>query len=176
MDYVVFSTRLGWMVIAGSSDGIAGVALPTASPEAALDWLCEKMRVPPAKMREVGPAVFGTLPERLVSYMRGEIVDFPDAIDRSHWTDFRARVWDATRLIPYGQTRSYSWIAAAAGQPTACRAAGQALHNNPVPVLVPCHRVIGASGALTGFGSGLPLKGLLLEMEAETAARSASAL
>ncbi|MBN1152267.1 MAG: MGMT family protein [Dehalococcoidia bacterium] len=153
------------MAIAASPRGVAGVALPARSPDTAFERLCDKMLAPPSSLRQASPSAFGTLPDRLDAYMRGERVDFPDEIDRRGWTDFRSRVWDATRLIPYGQTRSYGWVAATAGQPAACRAAGQALHNNPVPILVPCHRVIGAGGALTGFGSGLELKRILLALE-----------
>jgi len=167
MDYAVFHTRLGWMTVAGTSSGIVGVTLPSSSVSDSLDRLCAKTRAHPPSLREVEPQTFGTLPDRLAAFMDGEILRFEDEIDRSRWTDFRSRIWDATRLIPYGETRSYAWVAAVAGQPRACRAAGQALHNNPVPVLVPCHRVIGADGGLTGFGERLELKQLLLSMEAE---------
>ncbi|TFH33687.1 MAG: methylated-DNA--[protein]-cysteine S-methyltransferase [Dehalococcoidia bacterium] len=165
MDYAVFSSRLGWMVVAGSTRGIAGVALPKHDRDASLDALREKMRIRTRELREVEPRVFGTLPDRLAAYMQGERVVFPDQLDTSGWTSFRSRVWEATRQIPYGETRSYSWVAATIGQPAACRAVGQALHNNPVPPLVPCHRVIGVGGALTGFGGGLPLKQQLLSLE-----------
>jgi len=166
MHYAVFHTRLGWMTVAGTNGGITGVTLPSSSVSDSLDRLCAKMRVHPPSMHEVEPQTFGTLPDRLAAFMDGEIVPLEDEIDRSGWTDFRSRIWDATRRIPYGETRSYAWVAAEAGQPLACRAAGQALHNNPVPVLVPCHRVIGADGGLTGFGERLELKQLLLSMEA----------
>ena len=172
MDYAVFLTQLGWMTVAGSDCGVAAVTLPSSSMVDSLDRLCRKARVAPAAMREVRPEAFGTLPDRLAACMRGEIVPLEDRIDRSRWTDFRSRIWDATRLIPYGESRSYSWVAARAGQPRACRAAGQALHHNPVPILVPCHRVIGADGGLTGFGDRLELKRLLLSMESEALAAS----
>jgi methylated-DNA-[protein]-cysteine S-methyltransferase len=172
MDYAVFSTRLGWMTIAGTAQGIAGVTLPSSSVSDSLDRLCRDTGAHPSVLHEVKPQVFGTLAYRLSAFMDGAIVPFDDEIDRSRWTVFRSRIWGATQLIPYGETRSYAWVAAAAGQPRACRAAGQALHRNPVPVLVPCHRVIGADGGLTGFGSGLELKQLLLEMEAESLSAS----
>ena len=165
MHYAVFSTRLGLMAVAGSFRGVAGVALPSSDLSSSLDRLCVKVHAPPANVRETSPADFGTLPDRLAAFMEGERVVFDDTLDRSGWTDFRARVWDATRHIPYGETRSYSWVASAAGQPTACRATGQAMHHNPVPIIVPCHRVVGAGGELTGFDSGLELKEKLLTME-----------
>ncbi len=92
-------------------------------------------------------------------------MEFRDRLDTTGWTSFRTRVWNATRRIPYGQTRSYGRVAAVIGQPRACRAVGQALHRNPVPVIVPCHRVVGADSSLTGFGSGLALKRALLRLE-----------
>ncbi|MCH5335161.1 MAG: methylated-DNA--[protein]-cysteine S-methyltransferase [Alistipes sp.] len=80
-------------------------------------------------------------------------------------TPFQLSVWQALQSIPYGQTRSYSDIACAVGRPRACRAAGMANNRNPLPIVIPCHRVIGASGALTGYASGLHIKRLLLELE-----------
>jgi len=74
-------------------------------------------------------------------------------------------VWQATRLIPYGETRSYLWVAVQIGKPGAARAVGQALGRNPLPVIVPCHRVIAADGGLGGFTGGLEMKRRLLELE-----------
>lgn len=82
-------------------------------------------------------------------------------------TAFQLKVWAALRDIPYGETRSYGEIAAAVGNPKASRAVGGANHRNPILILTPCHRVIGASGALTGFGAGLPMKEALLKLESE---------
>ena len=80
-------------------------------------------------------------------------------------TDFRKKCWEALRAIPYGETISYKQLAAKIGSPKACRAVGGANHHNPVVVIVPCHRVIGADGGLTGFGGGLDKKRVLLELE-----------
>jgi methylated-DNA-[protein]-cysteine S-methyltransferase len=80
-------------------------------------------------------------------------------------TPFQMRVWQYLETIPYGQTRSYAQVAEAIGAPTAVRAVGAANGANPIPIVVPCHRVIGASGRLTGYGGGLPLKQRLLELE-----------
>jgi O-6-methylguanine DNA methyltransferase len=81
-------------------------------------------------------------------------------------TDFQRRVWDELRNIPYGETRSYSFVANTMGAPKAVRAVGAANGRNPIPIVVPCHRVIGASGSLVGYGGGLPLKSFLLDLEA----------
>jgi methylated-DNA-[protein]-cysteine S-methyltransferase len=78
---------------------------------------------------------------------------------------FRQKVWNELIKIPYGNTRSYGQIAGSIKNPNASRAVGGAVHNNPLMILVPCHRVIGASGSLTGFGAGLPMKKMLLMIE-----------
>jgi len=84
-------------------------------------------------------------------------------------TPFQRRVWQALVAIPYGQTVSYGYIARAIGNPKACRAVGMANNRNPIPIFIPCHRVIGADGSLVGYGSGLALKRQLLELEARHA-------
>jgi methylated-DNA-[protein]-cysteine S-methyltransferase len=84
-----------------------------------------------------------------------------------HGTDFQISVWEALLTIPYGKTRSYREIAEQIGNAKACRAVGMANHWNPIAIIVPCHRVIGADGSLTGFGGGLTLKQQLLELEQE---------
>jgi methylated-DNA-[protein]-cysteine S-methyltransferase len=81
-------------------------------------------------------------------------------------TSFQRQVWDFLRGIPWGQTRSYGQIAEALGRPNAARAVGRAVGSNPVSIVVPCHRVIGSNGALTGYGGGLDRKAALLELEA----------
>ena len=80
-------------------------------------------------------------------------------------TGFRLKVWHALRTIPYGETRSYGQLAAMIGQSSASRAVGGANHHNPISIIVPCHRVIGADGSLTGYGGGLDMKEWLLEHE-----------
>lgn len=80
-------------------------------------------------------------------------------------TDFQKRVWAELLAIPFGQTRSYAQVARALGQPTATRAVGAANGRNPIPIIAPCHRVIGSNGSLTGFGGGLPAKATLLALE-----------
>lgn len=86
-----------------------------------------------------------------------------------HGTDFQMRVWKELMKIPYGETRSYKQIAEAVGNPRACRAVGMANNRNPVGIIVPCHRVIGKNGGLTGYAGGLEAKRKLLELEKDTA-------
>jgi O-6-methylguanine DNA methyltransferase len=80
-------------------------------------------------------------------------------------TPFQIQVWNALLKIPYGETRCYKEIALAIKKPTACRAVGMAIHRNPMAIFIPCHRVIGADGSLTGFAPGIPMKERLLEIE-----------
>ena len=82
-----------------------------------------------------------------------------------HGTDFQIKVWNALRTIPFGKTYSYGQLAAAIGNPRACRAVGMANNKNPIAIIIPCHRVIGSDGSLTGYAGGLRIKKLLLELE-----------
>ena len=101
---------------------------------------------------------------QLRAYFAGQLRWFDLPLDMQG-TPFQLRVWRELERIPYGETRSYSQIAAAIGAPRAVRAVGAANGANPIPIVVPCHRVIGASGKLVGYGGGLPLKRRLLELE-----------
>ncbi len=105
------------------------------------------------------------LRRQLGEYFEGERTDFDLEVDFVG-TDFQVAVWRALQEIPFGSTATYGEIAAAIGRPTAVRAVGGANNRNPVSIVVPCHRVIGADGSLTGFGGGLPTKQTLLSLEA----------
>ncbi len=100
----------------------------------------------------------------LTEYFGGTRREFDVPVE-THGTEFQERVWAALRDIPYGETRSYKDIAAAVGNEKACRAVGGANNKNPVCIITPCHRVIGASGAMIGYAGGLDMKKLLLELE-----------
>jgi methylated-DNA-[protein]-cysteine S-methyltransferase len=101
---------------------------------------------------------------QLEAYFAGELLEFDLDLDLVG-TEFQQRVWNALLTIPYGQTRTYGQIAQQIGSPTAFRAVGLANGHNPIGIIVPCHRVIGANGSLTGYGGGLDRKLNLLEME-----------
>src|ERR1700683_1902661 len=103
--------------------------------------------------------------EQLRAYFAGQLRDLGLSLDMQG-TEFQRRVWLELRNIPYGETRSYSFVANIIGAPKAVRAVGAANGRNPIPIVVPCHRVIGAGGALVGYGGGLPLKRFLLDLEA----------
>ncbi len=102
--------------------------------------------------------------EQLASYFAGRLRRFAVPLD-PRGTPFQRQVWAALAAIPYGETRSYGAVAAAIGQPTASRAVGAANGRNPISIIVPCHRVIGAAGSLTGFAGGLEAKQILLALE-----------
>ncbi|MGW1557161.1 methylated-DNA--[protein]-cysteine S-methyltransferase [Streptomyces sp. NPDC002144] len=111
---------------------------------------------------------FGEAEEQLTAYFDGELKEFTLEL-RLNGTPFQRTVWDQLRRIPYGETRSYGQLAAALGSPAASRAVGLANGKNPVGIIVPCHRVVGADGSLTGYGGGLPRKQRLLDFERGTA-------
>ncbi|HEY3829997.1 MAG TPA: methylated-DNA--[protein]-cysteine S-methyltransferase [Solirubrobacteraceae bacterium] len=145
-----------------------GELLVTADAAGALTRLYFPGRISP---QEAGwthdEAPFVELRRQLDAYFAGELEDFDLRLAPSG-TSFQLQVWRALREIPYGATASYGEIARAVGQPAAARAVGGANNRNPIAIIVPCHRVIGAGGSLTGYGGGLDRKRLLLELEAGT--------
>lgn len=162
LSYHVFQTRLGWIAALKSENGLRRLTLPRISAAAAIAALGDVQGAAPS------PAGFSAIQHDVTAYCEGRQPPFAFPLDFSGATAFRQRVWQAIRTIPYGETRTYGWIARQAGKPGAARAAGQAVGDNPVAIIVPCHRVIGAGGALGGFGhggEGLDLKRRLLEME-----------
>ncbi len=113
--------------------------------------------------------------EQLQEYFAGERIRFTLPLDL-RGTEFQLRCWRALLDIPYGETRSYADIARAIGKPQAFRAVGLANHDNPVAIIVPCHRVLGANGDLTGYGGGLQTKQALLELERRNCGRESGVL
>lgn len=111
--------------------------------------------------------------QQINEYLSGQrrTFDFPYML---RGTEFQQKVWRALCAIPYGETRTYGEIAAAVGNPKAYRAVGMANHQNPILIAVPCHRVIGANGKLTGYGSGLDMKEALLRLEQQTVSSSST--
>jgi methylated-DNA-[protein]-cysteine S-methyltransferase len=110
------------------------------------------------------PGAFDDAVDQLDAYFAGELTDFDLKLDL-RGTEFQQRVWKALLTIPYGETRSYGEIAEQIGAPGAARAVGLANGRNPIAIVVPCHRVIGSGGSLTGYGGGLERKQTLLELE-----------
>jgi methylated-DNA-[protein]-cysteine S-methyltransferase len=108
--------------------------------------------------------------EQLTAYFQGRLTEFDLPLEMAG-TPFQKRVWDALREIPYGEICTYGELARNIGRPASVRAVGAANGSNPIAIIVPCHRVIGASGKLVGYGGGLPMKRMLLDLEAEHAQR-----
>ncbi|HLW46924.1 MAG TPA: methylated-DNA--[protein]-cysteine S-methyltransferase [bacterium] len=147
------ATPVGPILVAESEDGLFAVQFEDGR---------RRRRIDPA-WRPVDPAELETAAQ-LHEYFAGTRRAF-DVRFAPQGTPFQQRVWDAVAAIPYGETRSYGAVAAAIGLPRAVRAVGAANGQNPWPIIVPCHRVIGGDGSLTGYGGGLPIKRALLEFE-----------
>ncbi|MEM6553905.1 MAG: methylated-DNA--[protein]-cysteine S-methyltransferase [Planctomycetota bacterium] len=119
----------------------------------------------PAGHSATTPAHLPDAADRLAAFLAGQPTHFDDLPLAPAGTPFQQHVWAALRTIPFGQTRTYSQLARQLGQPKAARAVGAANARNPLPILIPCHRVIAASGKLQGFALGLHLKQKLLDLE-----------
>jgi methylated-DNA-[protein]-cysteine S-methyltransferase len=149
MQYAVIQTSIGALTVASTDKGIASIRFGRDVPDGA----------DPADA-----ARFETVRQQLNEYFEGRRTSFELPLD-VEGTPFQKAVWNELLRIPYGETRSYSDIAKAIGKPEAARAVGMANHDNPVAVVIPCHRVIGRNGALTGYAGGLHLKAQLLSLE-----------
>ncbi len=155
MYYCYLGTPIGELLLAGECDALSMIGFPKGSmrrdPEP--DWIYNEEPLKKARTQ-------------LVEYFAGERKDFDLPLKLSG-TEFQVSVLEALLDIPYGETTSYGAIAKQIGRPKAVRAVGAANGRNPLPIIVPCHRVIGSSGDLTGFGGGLDTKEALLRLEAE---------
>jgi methylated-DNA-[protein]-cysteine S-methyltransferase len=159
--YVV-ETHLGWIGLARSAEGIVSLHLPRLTQEEAVRDLKDSF---PEGLLEEAPA---QIRRELGSYGLGRRQSFTLPLDLHRAGPFQRGVLNAIRAIPFGETRSYAWVARAIGAPSATRAVGRALARNPIPIIIPCHRVIASDGSLGGYGGGLPLKRRLLELEGIT--------
>ncbi len=158
--YIIFQTEAGWTGLAGSPSGICRTTLPENSRQDAFQALGLT-----EEFQESFSDFFSGLVQYFKTFYMGLPVEFRDIIDFSELTNFQKAVYQAAMTIPYGETRSYGWIAQKIGKPLAARAVGQALGRNPLPIIVPCHRVLAANGKLGGFRGGLTLKQYLLKLE-----------
>ena len=152
---------MGWVGVLGSDKGLLRVSLPQPSASEALKALGGMV-----KGAARAPGRLEGAARRLKLYFGGHRTAFPDKIDISLGTPFQQEVWRQTRLIPYAEIRSYRDLAGQTGRPGAARAVGRALAKNPLPVVIPCHRVVTSSGRLGGFSGGRGLKRQLLDLEA----------
>ncbi len=159
----VFETRLGWMGAAYSPRGIVSLQLPRATRADVLRELQHEF--PEGTIRDDVP---GEIKRELCDYAEGRCRAFDLPVDLSAVKPFQLAVLSVISHIPFGETRTYGWVARAIGKPGAARAVGQALHTNPIPIILPCHRVIASNGSLGGYGGGLELKKRLLQLEGAT--------
>jgi methylated-DNA-[protein]-cysteine S-methyltransferase len=155
------ATPVGEMLLAGSPEALHHILLPNAAGRAACSLHGK---------REGQPAAVKEAKRQLEEYFAGSRREFDLPLEPVG-TELQRTVWLALASIPYGETASYGEIAARVGRPTASRAVGAAIGRNPLPVVLPCHRVIGSTGRLVGYGGGLDLKAQLLEHEQRVLAR-----
>ena len=146
----VCESPLGPFTLLASDRGLAGVAFPG--------------RAGPLDERDRDPVALAAAAEQLEAYLTGERRGFDLPLDL-HGTPFQQRVWAELRRIPYGETLSYTTLAERVGRPDIVRAVAAAVGRTPVPIVVPCHRVVGADGSLTGYGGGLGRTRALLDLE-----------
>lgn len=159
---MVFQSPWGWMGISETDKGIDRIALPKQSKRAV-----------EASLREESPEPFVIEPtsglisaqEQLMEYLEGKRQAFDLPLDLSSGTAFQRKVWRTLLLVPYAKLRSYQWVAARVGGPQYARAVGNAVGANPLPIVVPCHRIVAQDATLGGFSGGLPTKRKLLTLE-----------
>jgi len=165
LNCIIFNTDMGLVGILGSAKGLLRTTLPHPSTREIRQLLGDSIN-----QASWSPRLFQDLVQRLKLYFGGHRANFPDKLDLSGATTFQRKVWETTRLIPYGETRSYAWVAEQIKPPKALRAVGQALSRNPLPIIVPCHRVVASSGKLGGFTGGIEGKKRLLHLEGSVVA------
>jgi O-6-methylguanine DNA methyltransferase len=159
--YSIFGSSLGGICIASTEKGVCKIALPEEGEADFFGWLRTRFSLQDViEDRDKNEAVLA----ELESYLAGELREFESTLDL-RGTEFQMKVWREVRTIPYGTTCSYRDIAERIGYPRAYRAVGAANRANPIPVIVPCHRVIGRDGSLRGYGGGLAMKERLLRLE-----------
>lgn len=165
-DYAVIQTSLGWVGLSGNAKGLQRLILPEKDKKNVIAQLSAS--VPSGSRFIPADQQFAALMEKIEEYFNGKPVHFEsEKLDLSGYTSFQRNVLLKTREIPYGTTRTYRWLAEQTGYPRAYRAVGGVMRINPLPLIIPCHRVIGSKGKLTGFSAagGLTLKQKMLEIE-----------
>jgi O-6-methylguanine DNA methyltransferase len=180
MQTTIFKTKWGWIGLATTDRGVSAVVLPKPTRRAAEREMNgrgviyhaqdgrNKLR-PYTEQSANGTGVSSGLLRAarvaVQAYLAGKARSFALPLDWGDHSPFQMKVWEVLRGIPYGRVRSYGWVARKIGKPRAARAVGAACGANPVPLLVPCHRVVAGDGSLGGFSGGLPNKKRLLKLE-----------
>jgi len=160
-----YDSPLGKYILVSSGQGVAGVKSDNKTSSLLDRWERSGIRI------KEGNGYNDAVARELDAYFAGKLIRFSVPLDL-RGTDFQLEVWKQLQKIPYGETRSYGQIARDIGRPTASRAVGRANNTNPVAIVVPCHRVIGADGTLVGYGGGLDRKQALLDLEARVLHRT----
>ena len=158
--FYLVETKLGWIGLVLSPRGLRATTLPRASRDDALREVVELGAPEPASGADAGD-----IARRVKALAEGEPAALDGIIDWQDISGFRRDVLEEALRIPPGETRSYGWLAAKVGRPRAARAVGRVMATNPLPIVVPCHRVIGSDGSLRGYGAGLWMKEALLRAE-----------
>jgi methylated-DNA-[protein]-cysteine S-methyltransferase len=161
VSYARVDSPFGTLLLAATKRGLVRVAFPEENVDTTLERLA--LRISPRIVQAPGP--LEQMRRELDEYFDGRRRQFELALDWTLVGPFARRVLDVTSEIPYGGVLSYAEVAAEAGSPRGSRAAGNALGSNPIPIVVPCHRVLRSGGALGGYGGGLDRKRFLLELE-----------
>ena len=159
---IVFKSRWGWIGVSETTKGINAVVLPKASRQAVLSELQA------SRAELLDGQVSSRLREaraQLIDYLAGTRRSFDLSLDLSRGTSFQQKVWRTLRQVSYGQLRSYQWVAVRVGGRQYARAVGNAVGANPMPVVIPCHRIVAQDASLGGFSGGLPTKRKLLTLE-----------
>lgn len=157
--YILLDSPIGTVFIASTSKGICAISL-AVSEEAFLSEI-KKYGIP-----ERDDKRFTELRKDLKDYFSGKRADFSKhRLDISSGTEFQKKVWGKLLEIPYGETRAYKWLAEVVGSPKAFRAVGGANGKNPIPIIIPCHRIINSDGSLGGYSGGVWIKEWLLKLE-----------
>ena len=159
---IIFKSPWGWMGISESSKGIDAIALPKRSKRA----VESDLRIQPSEPFWAGESTGLVAARRqLLDYLAGRRDSFDVPLDLSRGTPFQRAVWRTLQRVPYGKLRSYQWIAIRVGGRRYARAVGNAVGANPLPIVIPCHRIVAQDASLGGFSGGLPMKRKLLTLE-----------
>ncbi|MEN6574702.1 MAG: methylated-DNA--[protein]-cysteine S-methyltransferase [Phycisphaerales bacterium] len=173
LHYAILRTEWGYFGLAGTGDAVGRTCLPVPDRQGAERGLLLGLELTADDLR-LDPGFLPNLQERIIAYFEGENVDFSvePLVLLDHATTFTRKVLNACRAIPFGQTRTYSELAKQVGSPGAARAVGGVMASNPVPLIVPCHRVLRTDGGLGGFSApgGTATKQKMLEHEHASAA------
>ncbi|HEU5408003.1 MAG TPA: methylated-DNA--[protein]-cysteine S-methyltransferase [Nitrospira sp.] len=159
---MIFRSPWGWMGLAESPKGIQAIVLPKRSKRAVEFDLKSQSNGP---LQQGESARLEAARHQLLDYLSGRRNTFDVPLDLSQGTSFQRKVWRTLRLVPYGKLRSYQWIAARVGGRHYARAVGNAVGANPIPIVIPCHRIVAHDASLGGFSGGLDMKRKLLSLE-----------